>query len=157
MTSLVFSLLSSLHIGANLWWSSLVSSSCVAASTHPPRPPPSSPVSSDMLAPSVVFSHPPPFLLFLPSFTWLRRVWCPPWVDRVPRAESPMPRVSRRSRNSRARFGCHVTIGLGLGALHRLLQLALSRTPLGSRVLVSSRALASQMECSQLSTSPALR
>ena len=64
---------------------------------------------------------------------------------------------SRRSRKSRARFGCHVTIGLGLGALHRLLQFALSRTPLGSRVLVSSRALASQMECSQLSTSPALR
>ena len=30
-----------------------------------------------------------------------------------------------------------MTIGLGLGALHRLLQLALSRTPLGSRVLVS--------------------
>ena len=105
-----------------------------------------------------------PFSCF--PFAWLRRVWCPPWVDRVPRAEFPMPRVGRRSRNSRARFGCHVTIGLGLGALHRLLQLALSRTPLGSRVLVSSRALASQMECSQrsvhkvysqLSSSPALR
>ena len=43
--------------------------------------------------PGFVPTHLPFSFLCFP-FAWLRRVWCPPWVDRVPWAEFPMPCVT---------------------------------------------------------------